>query len=118
MKINSISGLVYRVNDLDKTVEFYETLGFRIGKREENEATCYVNWFWLRFVADADSDAAVNDAAPTLYLKVDDIDDFYGAVLANGHTPLTEPRKQRTGGPREFLMNDPDGNKLAFFAKK
>jgi hypothetical protein len=44
MKINSISGLVYRVKDLDETVEF--------------------------------------------------------------------------GGQREFLMNDPDGNKLAFFAKK
>ena len=28
MKISSISGLVYRVRDLDKTVEFYESLGF------------------------------------------------------------------------------------------
>lgn len=118
MKINSISGLVYRVADLDKTVEFYESLGFRIGKRDDDEATCYVNWFWLRFVTDTDSSAAVDDHSPTLYLKVDDIDDFYGAVLANGLTPLTEPRKQRTGGQREFLMNDPDGNTLAFFAKK
>lgn len=117
MKINSISGLVYQVRDLDKTVDFYETLGFRIGKREDDEATCYVNWFWLRFVA-ADHSAPVDDAAPILYLKVDDIDDFYGAVLANGLTPSTEPRKKRTGGEREFLLTDPDGNTLAFFAKK
>lgn len=117
MKINSISGLVYRVKDLDKTVEFYETLGFRIGKRDDDEATCYVNWFWVRFVTDTESDATVNDAAPTLYLKVENIDDFHGEVLANGFTPLTEPQKLRTG-QREFLMNDPDGNRIAFFAKK
>lgn len=117
MKISSISGLVYRVSDLDKTVEFYESLGFRIGKREEHQATCYVNWFWLRFVAETDGDSAGREESePTLHLKVDDIDDFYGAVLANGFTPSTEPRKQRSGA-REFLLHDPDGNKLVFFAK-
>lgn len=116
MKISSISGLVYQVRDLDATVEFYETLGFRVGKRDEGQATCYVNWFWVTFtVGDGDgSDAA--EPAPTLYLKVDDIDDFYGAVLANGFAPSTEPRKQRSGR-REFLLLDPDGNKLAFFTK-
>jgi catechol 2,3-dioxygenase-like lactoylglutathione lyase family enzyme len=110
MKIGSISGLVYRVRDLDRTVEFYETLGFRPGKRDGDEATCYVNWFWLSFVVGEPG------AAPTLYLKVDDIDDFYGAVLANGFTPETEPRKARAGR-REFLLLDPDGYQLAFFAK-
>lgn len=61
---------------------------------------------------------SVRRRIPTLHLKVDDIDDFYGAVLANGFTPLTEPRKQHSSAAREFLMDDPDGNKLAFFAKK
>lgn len=115
MKISSISGLEYRVKDLAKTVEFYESLGFRMGKQDENQATCYINWFWVRFVAD--SDATEREAGPTLYMKVDDIDDFYGAVLANGFTPSSEPRKQRSG-TREFLLDDPDGNTLAFFAKK
>lgn len=116
MKISSISGLVYRVTDLDRTVEFYESLGFRIGKREDDEATCYVNWFWVRFVADVDGGGGAPERQPTLYLKVDDIDDFYGAVLAKGFKPLTEPQKQRSGS-REFLLDDPDGNTLAFFAK-
>jgi hypothetical protein len=31
-------------------------------------------------------------------------------------TPSTEPRKQRSG-TREFRLDDPDGNTLAFFAK-
>ena len=114
MKISSISGLVCRVRDLDKTVEFYESLGFRVGKRDDHEATCYVNWFWLRFVADAATGEP--EPGPALYLQVDDIDDYYGALLANGFTPSTEPRRQRSGA-REFLIKDPDGNALAFFAK-
>lgn len=116
MKINSISGLTYRVRDLDTTVSFYESLGFRIGKREDGEATCYVNWFWVKFVEDADGAETDVEVGPTLYLKVDDIDDCYGHVVANGHVPSTEPRKKRAGG-REFFLDDPDGNTLAFFAK-
>jgi catechol 2,3-dioxygenase-like lactoylglutathione lyase family enzyme len=107
VKIGSISGLVYPVSDLDKTAEFYETLGFRPGRRDDHQFTCYVNWFWLTFTA---------DPGPTLYLKVDDIDDFYGAVLAHGLTPSSEPRKDRSGR-REFLLLDPEGNRLAFFTK-
>jgi catechol 2,3-dioxygenase-like lactoylglutathione lyase family enzyme len=116
MKIGSISGLVYPASDLDKTAEFYQTLGFRPGKRDENQLTCYVNWFWLTFTTDHDEAGGKPGSAPTLYLKVDDIDDFYGAVLANGLSPLNEPRKDRSGR-REFLLLDPDGNKLAFFTK-
>ena len=114
MKISSIAGLVYRTRDLDKTIEFYETLGFRPGKRDEHQATFYVNWFWMTFTTD--HDAAAPGWEPTLYLKVDDIDDFYGAVLAHGLAPSTEPRKERSGR-REFLLTDPDGHRLAFFAK-
>jgi catechol 2,3-dioxygenase-like lactoylglutathione lyase family enzyme len=114
MKIGSISGLVYRTRDLDKIAEFYETLGFRPGKRDEHQVTLYVNWFWVTFTTD--EDATAPGSGPALYLKVDDIDDFYGAVLAHGLTPSTEPRKDRSGR-REFLLTDPDGNHLAFFAK-
>ncbi len=126
MKISSISGLVYPVRDLDRTAEFYEQLGFRLGKRDDHQLTCYVNWFWLTFTTDpehAEADRAGAehgvtdpDANTTLYLKVDDIDDFYGAVLAHEFQPATEPRKTRSGR-REFLLLDPDGNRLAFFAK-
>ncbi len=115
MKISSISGLVYPVRDLDKTAAFYEQLGFRLGKRDDRELTCYVNWFWLTFTTDLDHVGAGPGTA-TLYLKVDDIDDFYGAVLAHGLHPSTEPRKDRSGR-REFVLLDPDDNRLAFFAK-
>ena len=113
MKIGSISGLVYPSSDLEATAAFYETLGFRPGKRTDHEYTCYVNWFWLTFSTDAHPAAG---AGATLYLKVDNIDDVYGFVLANGFTPRDEPRKDRAGR-RVFVLPDPDGNELAFFAK-
>jgi catechol 2,3-dioxygenase-like lactoylglutathione lyase family enzyme len=113
VKISSIAGLTYPVKDLSRTAEFYEDLGFRPGKRDGDRLTCYVNWFWVTFTTDHDGESG---SGPTLYLKVDDIDDFYGAVLANGFTPSTEPRKDRSGR-REFILLDPDGNCLAFFAK-
>jgi catechol 2,3-dioxygenase-like lactoylglutathione lyase family enzyme len=116
VKISSISGLTYRVADLDRTAEFYENLGFRPGKRDAHQVTCYVNWFWVTFTTEHDSGAVTDGSGPTLYLKVDDIDDFYGAVLAHGFKPSTEPRKDRSGR-REFLLLDPDGHQLAFFAK-
>ena len=115
MKISSISGLVYPASDLDKTVEFYEALGFRLGKRDDHQVTCYVNWFWVTFTTHHPEGVAPG-CGPTLYLKVDNIDDTYGAVLAQGLTPSTEPRKDRSGR-REFVLLDPDGNRLAFFAK-
>ena len=118
MKISSISGLVYPTTDLDRTAEFYETLGFRPGKRDDRQVTLYVNWFWVTFTLDHDEAGGGpgSGSGPTLYLKLDDIDDYYGAVLAHGLTPSSEPRKTRSGR-REFLLADPDGNQLAFFTK-
>jgi hypothetical protein len=37
-------------------------------------------------------------------------------VLAHGFTPSAEARKDRCGR-REFFLLDPDGNRLAFFAR-
>ena len=113
MKISSISGLTYQVKDLERTAGFYEQLGFRPGKRDDHQFTCYVNWFWVTFTTAQDGEPG---SGPTLYLKVDDIDDCYGAVLAHGFTPSTEPRKDRSER-REFILLDPDGNRLAFFAR-
>jgi catechol 2,3-dioxygenase-like lactoylglutathione lyase family enzyme len=126
MKINSISGVSCYVDDLDRTAEFYEALGFRLGDRDSERLTCYVNWFWVTFMAqDAETDperkkeATRSDkgAGVFLHMKVDNIDDFYEAVIAHGMTPTNTPRKVAKGN-REFELRDPDGYKLVFFAKK
>jgi catechol 2,3-dioxygenase-like lactoylglutathione lyase family enzyme len=126
MKINSISGVSCYVEDLDRTTEFYEALGFRLGNRDAEQLTCYVNWFWVTFMAqdketdpDRKKEALSSDkgAGVFLHMKVDDIDDFYNAVLAEGMQPTGEPQKMPSGG-RGFELRDPDGYKLVFFAKK
>jgi uncharacterized glyoxalase superfamily protein PhnB len=43
-----------------------------------------------------------------LYIKVDDVEDFYKAVVARGMRPSSEPRKMPTGH-RGFVLRDPDG---------
>jgi catechol 2,3-dioxygenase-like lactoylglutathione lyase family enzyme len=126
MKVNSISGVSCLVEDLERTAKFYETLGFRLGNREADRLTCYVNWFWVTFMAQGEQgdpeiqrEAALPDkgAGSFLHMKVDNIDDFYDEVLAQGMKPEYEPRRMPTGN-REFVLRDPDGYKLVFFAKK
>lgn len=126
MKLNSISGITCHVKDLRRTGEFYETLGFRLGKQEPGRLTCYVNWFWVTFVAeDSESDPALREdvqaahrgAGVATYIKVGDIDETYRGVLAAGMKPDGEPEK-RASGTREFVLRDPDGYKLVFFYKK
>jgi catechol 2,3-dioxygenase-like lactoylglutathione lyase family enzyme len=126
MKVNSISGITCYVKDLSKTGEFYEAIGFRRGKEEPDRTTFYVNWFFVTFIAqDQEGDAELREEAelPTkgsglyLYIKVDDVEDFHKAVVANGMKPVSEPQV-RPSGNREFVLRDPDGYKLAFFQKK
>jgi catechol 2,3-dioxygenase-like lactoylglutathione lyase family enzyme len=126
MKPNSISGITCYVKDLSKTAQFYESLGFRRGNEEPDRVTFYVNWFFVTFIAqdredDAEprKDAELPDKGAGLfvYVKVDDIEEFHKAVVAEGMKPDGEP-EVRASGNREFVLRDPDGYKLAFFQKK
>jgi catechol 2,3-dioxygenase-like lactoylglutathione lyase family enzyme len=116
MKPNSISGITCYVEDLSKTAEFYESLGFRRGKEEPDRVTFYVNWFFVTFIAD-DAEASNRGAGLHINIKVDDIGEFHKAVVAAGMKPDGEPEVQASGN-REFVLRDPDGYKLAFFQKK
>jgi catechol 2,3-dioxygenase-like lactoylglutathione lyase family enzyme len=127
MKLSAISGVVFYAKDLEKTAEFYENLGFRFGKNVSPEQlTCYVNWFWLIFNRE-EKEEGPNARKATyrnnrgsgtyLYIKVDDIDEYYNGLVEKGFTPLSEPTKMPSGN-REFMIRDPDGYNLVFFWKK
>jgi catechol 2,3-dioxygenase-like lactoylglutathione lyase family enzyme len=126
MKLNSISGIHCYVQDLSRTAAFYEALGFRRGKEEPGRLTFYVNWFFVTFVdqdqeddAELRNEAALPDrgAGLLLYIKVDDVEDFYKGVLSKAMKPATEPQA-RPNRTREFMLRDPDGYKLVFFEKR
>ncbi|GAA3220812.1 VOC family protein [Dactylosporangium siamense] len=115
MKMSSISGVVCYVKDLDETAAFYEQLGFRM-KRDANQLTAYVNWFWITFRPHEGEEPPVRGAGTYLYIKVEDIQEFYAGVQALGLKPATEPTKK--AGMVEFELADPDGYHLVFFWKK
>jgi catechol 2,3-dioxygenase-like lactoylglutathione lyase family enzyme len=115
MKLSSISGLTCQVADLDRTVAFYESLGMRIGKRDAEQATCYVNWFWMTFTATTGPIEV--PTGPAVHIKVENIEEAYQELVAAGHKPESEPTK-RPGGGTQFTLQDPDGHQLVLFFKK
>jgi catechol 2,3-dioxygenase-like lactoylglutathione lyase family enzyme len=126
MKPNSISGFTCYVEDLVRTAEFYEAIGFRSGKQEADRLTFYVNWFFVTFLAqDREDDPESRREAELpnkgaglyIYVKVDDLDEYRDAVVSKALEPASELRVGH-GGNREFILRDPDGYKLVFFEKK
>jgi catechol 2,3-dioxygenase-like lactoylglutathione lyase family enzyme len=115
MKPKSISALVYKVTDLDKTVKFYESLGFKVADNDGRIARVYVNWFSAEFHLTGDIDDSPKDG-PLVLVSVD-IDEFYKGVVAAGHKPEYEPQKT-INGRTEFALRDPNGYLMVFFEKK
>jgi catechol 2,3-dioxygenase-like lactoylglutathione lyase family enzyme len=115
MKPKSISAIVYKVVDLDKTVAFYESLGFKVTKNDGHIAVAYINWFSVEFHVANDIDESPKDGP--LVLASVDLDEFYKGVLAAGHKPEYEPQAT-VNGRREFGLRDPNGYLMVFFEKK
>lgn len=117
MKLSSISGLHCHVQDLARTADFYEAIGFRRGKQEADRLTFYVNWFFVTFIAQDGGELPDKGAGVFLHIKVDDLEEFHSGAVSKGLKPASEPQA-RAGGGREFMLRDPDGYQLVFFAKK
>ncbi len=128
IKMNSISGVVYFVEDLDKTVKFYEDLGFQIIEKTNEYVKVSVNEFWIDIVdirfgektvyqRDLDADTRVlGGNGQYLHIEVDNTDEFYDFVVSKGIVPTSKP-KNFPWGHREFIVRDPDEYKLVFFEK-
>jgi catechol 2,3-dioxygenase-like lactoylglutathione lyase family enzyme len=126
MKIKSVSGVTCFVKNLNKTIAFYEKLGFERKKEEVGHATLYSNWFWIEFLPIAKNereaytkgaDLTNKGAGTFLYLSVDDVDGFHKELNSKGIKPTTKPQDQPWGN-REFILRDPDGYNLVIFKRK
>jgi catechol 2,3-dioxygenase-like lactoylglutathione lyase family enzyme len=112
--IKSVSALVFKVKDLDKTKKFYEDLGFRFGTPKGDYLIAYINWFSVEFHPGS---ADTKGSGAQTQLSVDDVDNFYEFVKSKGMKPVNEPQDTPMKR-REFMLLDPDGYKLVFFTKK
>lgn len=125
MELKSVSGFICYVKDIDKTAEFYEGLGFRIGTKEDDYLSVYLNWFSIEFMAqdkegkpDFKKEAQAEPKGIGIFInvKVADVDEAYKAIVAKHLKPSSEPRDWPWGN-REFVLRDPDGYKLVFWNK-
>lgn len=125
MKMKSVAGVVCYVKDIEKTAEFYTSLGFTKEKHESDHLSIRLNWFWIDFHPQDKEDKPEfqkeallenKGAGMFLYISVEDVDEFYTGVIAKGLKPSSTPRDWPWGN-REFVLRDPDGYKLVFFKR-
>jgi catechol 2,3-dioxygenase-like lactoylglutathione lyase family enzyme len=109
------SATLFQVSDLQKAIRFYvETLGF---VERFRYGTFYAG------VQSGDvqihlscSEGQTRIGAGQIYIFCDAVDAYYDVVVAKGATSLDSP-KDHDYGLRDFLIADPDGNRLGFGAE-
>jgi predicted lactoylglutathione lyase len=117
MDLKSVSGLTFFVKDINKTAEFYKTLGFKIEKHEKDYLLVRLNWFSMDFVAEgAGGGKDPKGAGVCINISVGDVDEFYKEALGKGLKPAGEPADY-PGGFRNFVIHDPDGYNLVMFKR-
>jgi catechol 2,3-dioxygenase-like lactoylglutathione lyase family enzyme len=126
VKIKSISGITCYVKNMNKTIKFYEALGFAFRSKEADRATANVNWFWIDFLPATkevrpyfrtEAKLSNKGAGTFLYLSVEDVDGFHRSLLTKGLKPSTKPQDSPWGN-REFVIRDPDGYRLVIFKRR
>jgi lactoylglutathione lyase len=110
----------YRITDIDRSVAFYEALGFedrrRMPIREEA-----INVFMglpgdddrleLTFNFGVDS-YDIGTGYGHIAVSVDDIDETLGRLKEQDIEPEREPYRVREGGSRICFVRDPDGYRI------
>jgi len=99
---------------------FYRKLGFDVQESKDG-VRVKPGDFTLAFI-DENATEIKNESGRTpkglgvyTYVEVDDADKHYEFVKQNGITPRTGP-KTWPWGKREFVVKDPDGYKIVFYA--
>jgi lactoylglutathione lyase len=110
----------YRITDIDRSVAFYEALGFEDRRRMpiRDEA---INVFMglpgdgdrleLTYNHGVDS-YEVGTGYGHIAVSVDDIDETLGRLQEQGIEPEREPYRVREGGSRICFVRDPDGYRV------
>ena len=110
----------YRITDIDRSVAFYEALGFEDRRRMpiRDEA---INVF-MGLPGDADRLELTYNFGVDSYelgtgyghiaVSVDDIDETLGRLKEQDIEPEREPYRVREGGSRICFVRDPDGYRI------
>lgn len=116
MKPKSAAGVVIRVKDIAKSIQFYETIGLNFKRKGADRATGYLNWFWIELLP-ATGETELGGKSSALYFSVDDLDEvleYCQQKQLNIDGDITDTAL----GNKELRVIDPDGNPVVFFKRK
>lgn len=108
------------VTDVQKTIGFYEKIGFSVvNTLEENGRKVYgmiiKNGFQIHFIEAKKEkihfNTDLNPLASDLILWIPEIEDFYREIIELG-IEIDEPMTKRIYGNTEFSFKDIDGHKI------
>ena len=110
----------YRIGDIDRSVAFYEALGFE--KRRELPIRDEAINIFMGLPGDGDrleltynfgvDSYELGTAYGHIALTVDDLDETLGQLASQGIEPERPPYSVREGGSRLCFVRDPDGYRV------
>lgn len=118
------------VTDLEKTVKFYETCGFKVEYERKENKFVFMSLGEIQFMFCELKDENKWETGKLEYpfgrginfqLEVDNVDKIYDSLVDNGYKIMVEMEENwyrqdaKLLGNKEFLVQDPDGYLLRFF---
>ena len=112
--IEALSAVTLAVADMDRSVAFYEAVGFEVafGGRGTPFTSLRAGAGFVNLQLDPDH-APVAGIWGRVILWVDDVDAAHTRVVAAGGIPDADPA-DAPWGERYFHVRDPDGHELSF----
>jgi catechol 2,3-dioxygenase-like lactoylglutathione lyase family enzyme len=114
--IDRFDHLVIHPSDFDRSLAFYrDTLAWPVVAQwgDESEPRCAVlSGGAVKVVLVESAPGEKPDTRPELRLDIHDVDRRFGLVPPGTH--VVTPPAENAQGAREFVLSDPDGNRIAF----
>ncbi|HSX31312.1 MAG TPA: VOC family protein [Candidatus Saccharimonadales bacterium] len=119
-----VTNVLFWVADNTVSVKFYKKLGFAVVRSDHEYSEVELGGFKIGLITMRDDAEFAHDALAGergkgmyVYVGVDDVDAKYEELKNLGIQASAEPRDWPWGN-REFVVKDPDGYKLCFWAPK
>lgn len=117
------------VTNLEKSLEFYRTLGFKTEYERPENKFVFLSLGEIQFMIQEITDNDKWDIAPLIYpfgnginfqLEIDNVEKIYNSIKENNYNIVFEIQENwyrqddKLLGNKEFLVQDPDGYLLRF----
>lgn len=99
--------------DLDRTIAFWQGLGFDVAGRHDGYLVTHAGGVEIHFSTNPDADADAGTAAnpAQVFIHVQNAAALWKR-LRSEHVTGLEPLQDQDYGLREFVITDPDGNRI------